>query len=113
MDDAEEEEKIGLLVRDAVSKIFTKYFAQDPFTHFLKQFSGGDGIAVSEMTSSSAYLKTIDSYSSLNEKASCLMDSLSPTESASAVEFILEGLATRGKIHKEIREDGVAYRSKQ
>jgi hypothetical protein len=65
------------------------------------------------MTSSSEYLKTIDSYSSLKEKASRLTDSLSPTESASAVEFILEGLATRGKIHKEIREDGVAYRSKQ
>lgn len=113
MDDAEEEEKIGLLVRDAVSKIFTKHFAQDPFTHFLKEFSAGDGIAVSEMTSSAAYREAIDSYSALKEKASCLTDSSSPAKSASALEFILEGLATRGKIRKEIREDGVAYSSKQ
>jgi magnesium chelatase subunit I len=113
MDDAEEEEKIGLLVRDAISKVFTKHFAQDPFTKFLKEFSSSDGIAVSEMTSSAAYLKIIDSYSSLKEKVSNLTESSSPAQSASVVEFILEGLATRGKIHKKISEDGVAYNSKQ
>jgi magnesium chelatase subunit I len=110
---AEEENNISLLIRDAVSKIFSKHFGHDAFTHFLKQFSEGDGIVVSEMTSSTDYLKAFDSYPSLKEQASCLVDTSSPAQSASAIEFILEGLATRGKIRKEIHEDGVAYRTKQ
>lgn len=110
---AEEENNISLLIRDAVSKIFSKHFGHDTFTHFLKQFSDGDGIVVSEMTPSTDYLKAFDSYPSLKEQASCLVDSSSPAQSASAIEFILEGLATGGKIRKEIHEDGVAYRTKQ
>ncbi|MDX1779669.1 MAG: hypothetical protein R3339_12380, partial [Thermodesulfobacteriota bacterium] len=109
---AEEESNISLLIRDAVSKIFSKHFGHDAFTNFLKQFSNGDGIVVSEMTSSTDYLKTFDSYPSLKEHASRLVDSSSPAQSASAIEFILEGLATRGKIRKEIHEDSVTYRTK-
>lgn len=86
-----EEEKIKILIRDAVSKIFRHLFSQDSFANSLKEFSAGDGIEVSEMTSSPFYLRNIEAYPSLKVRMAQLTEDTSSAARASAVEFILEG----------------------
>ena len=111
IEDTIEEEKCSLLIRDAVSKIFKKYFSHHSFTPFLKQFSTGDGFELSEMTPSPSYLHNGEPYPALMERVSQLVDNTSPAQQASAVEFILEGLAITGRIKKEIRETALIYRA--
>ena len=111
IEDTFEEEKCSLLIRDAVSKIFKKYFSHHSFTPFLKQFSTGDGFELSEMTPSPSYLHNGAPYPALMERVSQLVDNTSPAQQASAVEFILEGLAITGMIKKEIRETALIYRA--
>jgi magnesium chelatase subunit I len=111
IEDTIEEEKCSLLIRDAISKIFKKYFSHQSFTPFLKQFSRGDGFKLSEMTPSPSYLHNGKPYPSLMEQASQLVDTASPAQHASAVEFILEGLAIGGRIKKEISETAMFYRA--
>jgi magnesium chelatase subunit I len=113
VEDNAEDEKIKILIRDAVSKTFRHYFSQDSFANFLKEFSEGDGIKVTEMTPSHTYLKSSEAYPSLKERIAQLTDATSTTTRASAVEFILEGLAIAGKIKKEVNENGLIYNTKQ
>ena len=108
-DEAGEPEKINLLMRDAIALVFKKVFPRESFADFLKAFSAGDGIKVSEADASSAYLSRISAYPPLAEKAAQLAEGCSPALLASAAEFILEGLAVSGKIKKEVRETGSAY----
>jgi len=113
VEDNAEDEKIKILIRDAVSKIFRQYFSQDSFANFLKEFSEGDGIKVTEMTPSHTYLKSSETYPSLKERIVKLTDDTSTATRASAAEFILDGLAISGKIKKEISENGLTYGTKK
>jgi hypothetical protein len=65
------------------------------------------------MTPSHTYLKSSEDYPALKERIVKLTDDTSTATRASAVEFILEGLAISGKIKKEIRENGITYDTKQ
>jgi magnesium chelatase subunit I len=112
-DETGESEKINLLVRDAVALVFKKRFPRETFPDFLKAFSTGEGIHVSEADSSSSYPAKIRPYPQLAERAALLAEGSSPPLLASAAEFILEGLAVSGKIKKEVRETGAAYSSRQ
>jgi hypothetical protein len=111
-DETGEPEKINLLIKDAVALVFKKVFPRDLFADFLKAFSTGDGIEVSEADDSSSYPGRIKPYPQLAEKAAALAEGGSPALLASAAEFILEGLAVSGKIKKEVRETGAAYSSR-
>ena len=113
VEDGAEEEKINILIRDAISKIFRQRFPSDSFANFLREFSNGNSFTVSEMTSSSHYLKNSEAYPSLKERVEKLTDDTSLAYRASATEFILEGLAIGGKIKKEIEETSITYGSKQ
>lgn len=113
IEDNAEEEKINILIRDAISKIFRQYLSHDSFADFIKEFSSGNGFEVSEITPSPAYLRNIESYPSLKVRADQLSEDASQESIASAVEFILEGLAIGGKIKKEIRETSITYDSRQ
>ena len=113
IEDGAEEEKIKILIRDAISKIFRRHFSQDSFANFLKEFSGGDGLEVSEMTPSPSYLKSMEGYPSLKERICQLTEDISHANIASAAEFILEGLAIRGRIKKEVRDNNILYDSKR
>ena len=112
IEDTVEEEKCDLLIKAAVSKIFKKHFPDHSFTQFLKQFSGSNGFELSEMTPSTSYLRCCEPYPSLLERASQLLENPSPAQQASAIEFILEGLAIGEKIRKEVRESSSLYRAK-
>ena len=81
--------------------------------NFLKEFSTGDGVKVTEMTPSHTYLKSSETYPSLKERIAKLTDDTSTATRASAVEFILEGLAISGKIKKEISENDLTYGTKK
>ncbi len=113
IEDGAEEEKIKIIIRDAISKIFRQRLSNDSFGNFLKEFSNGNGFKVSEMTSSSHYLKNSEAYPSLKERVAKLTGDTSLAHRASATEFILEGLAIGGKIKKEIEETSTTYGSKQ
>jgi len=113
IEDNAEEEKINILIRDAISKIFRQHLSHDSCADFIKEFSSGNGFEVSEITPSPAYLRNIESYPSLKGRADQLSEDASQESIASAVEFILEGLAIGGKIKKEIRETSITYDSRQ
>ncbi|MCK5256044.1 MAG: magnesium chelatase, partial [Deltaproteobacteria bacterium] len=113
IEDNAEEEKINILIRDAISKIFRQRLSHDSFADFIKEFSSGNGFEISEITPSPAYLRNIESYPSLKVRADQLSEDASQESIASAVEFILEGLAIGGKIKKEIRETSITYDSRQ
>jgi len=113
VEDNAEEEKIKILIRDAVSKNFRQYFSQDYFANFLKEFSAGDGLKITEMTPSHTYIKSSEAYPSLKERITQLSKDTSTASRASAIEFILEGLAISGRIKKKISENGITYCTKQ
>ena len=113
IEDGTEEEKINLLIRDATSKIFRQYFSHDSFTLFLIEFSTGNGFETSEMHPAPAYIRKSEAYPSLMERIAQLTDNPFPALKASALEFILEGLAIGGRIKKEVREHATHYCSKQ
>lgn len=111
-EDHEEEEKIKLLIRDAIQKIFRQTFSRNIFEPFLKEFSNEDRWEVSEITPAQKYLEKLERYPSLQQRVSEKIQQPTPTFIASAIEFILEGLAILGRITKQEQDCRIQYGAK-
>jgi hypothetical protein len=109
LEDSIEEDKISALLKDAVAKIFRKWFAQESFAGFLKEFAMAQSWEVSEMTPAAAYMLQVQQYPSLQKHLAALFKERSPELTCAGAEFILEGLSHLGRIKKDVRNDVVYY----
>jgi len=108
-EDAEEDRKITTLIADAVQKVFRQHFPSDHFGPFLKQFSLTDGWEVWETAPARRYLDRLEQVPSLKKQVCAEGGETSPGIAAAAVEFILEGLALRGKITRQVHDQHLQY----
>ncbi len=110
---AEEDEKLGGLVREAVHAIFSKAFPAGIFDDFLRAFTGDAALEVSELTPSGVYIEILSRYPQFRQHAERLAAPATPAALAAAAEFILEGLATQGRITRTMHEGQARYATKQ
>ena len=110
LEDGVEEDKIAALVKDAIAKTFRKWFAQESFAGFLKEFASAEGWEVSEMTPADVYMRQSQRYPSLQKHLAVLFQERSPELTSAGAEFILEGLSQLGRIKKDVRDDAIYYR---
>lgn len=109
----DEDDKLGGLVRAAVHAIFRKAFPSGAFDDFLRFFTGDASLNVSELTPSGAYIEILSQYPQLRQPAERLAAPATPAALAAATEFILEGLATLGRISRTMHEGHARYATKQ
>ena len=90
--------------------IFRKWFAQESFAGFLKEFAATEGWEASEMTPAAAYMRQAQHYPALHKHLDALFPERSPELISAGAEFILEGLSQLGRIKKDVRDDAIHYR---
>jgi hypothetical protein len=110
LEDGTEEDKISALLKDVIARVFRKWFAQESFAVFLKEFAIADGWEVSELTPAEAYVQQTQRYPALQKHLDALFQGRSPELIAAGAEFILEGLSHLGRIKKEVRDYVTLYR---
>ena len=111
---AEEDEKLGALVREAVHIIFKNTFEPAAFNEFLRGFTAPAEIVVSELVPASEYAAILSRYPELERHAEQLAPGADPGMRAAACEFMLEGLATSGRIARTTTQGRAArYTTKQ
>jgi len=101
IDEKHEDPIIIEIMKKAVIAVFNRFFTPDQFDTFLKKFSDGQNIEVSEAIPSREYLKKIAEFGGLNKTLAQYQAGSSPALTASLLEFILEGLYLNRKLNKE------------
>lgn len=109
----EEDEKLGALVREAVHAVFKYTFEPGAFTEFLRAFAPPSEIIVSELSPSGDYTEILARYPALRQEAGRLAPGATPGMLAAACEFMLEGLATSGRITRSSSEGRARYSLQQ
>lgn len=107
---AEEDDKLGALVREAVVSVFNYTFKAAAFTDFLQAFTAPAEIMVSELSPVSEYEALCSQYPMLREVARHLAPDGSAGMLAAACEFMLEGLAASGRISRTTSRGHARYR---
>ncbi len=106
---AEEDDKLGALVREAVLNVFKYTFKPAALNDFLEAFAPPAEIMVSELSPVSEYGALCDQYPALREAAGHLAADASPGMLAAACEFVLEGLAVSGSISRTTSRGHARY----
>ncbi len=118
-DDGHEDKLIGRLVGEAVKMIFDIHFDVKDFRSSVEYFEAGKGVEVGDTLSVKDVLERIERVPNLRKKADELAQKLSPgladaetrdAVTASAAEFILEGLHVHNKLNKTSKTGGASYR---
>ncbi|MFQ5826229.1 MAG: magnesium chelatase [Dehalococcoidia bacterium] len=109
-----EEEMEGQLVerltQNTVLNTFNRYFTIQDFEEFLERFNSSQGVEVSEAKASEEYVDITKGIGGLDEGIRKLDCDHGPAATASAVEFILEGLHLNKRLNKEKLARGSQYR---
>ncbi len=108
--ESREERVVDKLVHAAVLQTFNRYFRLQEFDELLARFESGLAVEVSENMPSSAYLgKTLD-LPGVRAAVTKLGADSSPAATASAVEFVLEGLHLSRRLNKDRTAGKLRYR---
>ena len=99
------------IVREAIRKVFASYFPDSAIEGILADFDHHKKIRVSEDMPAKKYGEQIKAIPSLHKSVDRILEKHSPALIASAIEFILEGLHIKGRLHKEEVENEGVYRS--
>jgi magnesium chelatase subunit I len=106
---AEEDEKLGALVREAVLNVFKYTFQPAAFNDFLRGFTAPCEIMVCELSPVAEYAAVFSRYPALREVARHLAPGGAPAMLAAACEFMLEGLAVSGRIARATSRGHIRY----
>ncbi len=106
VDDGREEQVVDRLVQGAVLAVFNRYFSLGELEPIVARFKAGFAAEVSDLTSSADYKKLIKDTEGLDAAIDKLGASKTAPQTASAIEFILEGL----HLNKRLNKDKVAGR---
>jgi magnesium chelatase subunit I len=118
-DDAQEDKLIGRIVGEAVKNVFDMHLNAKDLRATVDYFESGKGFEISDTEPASAILERADKVPGLRKKADELARAQLPdlTEgdardaaTASAVEFILEGLHVHNKLNKASKTGGASYK---
>jgi len=106
VDDGREEQIVERLIQGAVLAVFNHYFSLGDLEPTVARFKAGYSVEVSDLTQSSDYVKLVKETEGLDTAIEKLGAKGSPPLTASAVEFVLEGL----HLNKRLNKDKVAGR---
>lgn len=118
-DDGSEDVLIGRIVGEAVKNVFAERLNPKELRAIVDYFEAGPGLEVGDMTPTAEVLKRIDRVPGLRKKAEELAKSSLDTfpdaqardaATASAAEFILEGLHVHNRLNKNVKEGTTSYR---
>jgi magnesium chelatase subunit I len=118
-DDGHEDKLIGRLASEAVKNVFDHHLDVKEFRSSVDYFESGKGIEVGDTQPAGEILERVDRVPGLKKKAEELARKLLPelsdaeardAASASAAEFILEGLHVHNKLNKTAKSGGTSYR---
>jgi magnesium chelatase subunit I len=106
VDDGREEQIVERLIQGAVLAVFNHYFSLGELEPIVARFKAGYAVEVSDLTPSAEYVKLVKETEGLDAAVEKLVTKASQPATASAAEFILEGL----HLNKRLNKDKVAGR---
>jgi magnesium chelatase subunit I len=118
-DDGSEDVLIGRIVGEAVKNVFAERLNPKELRTIVEYFEVGSNLEVSDTTATAEVLKRIERVPGLRKKAEELakasVDGMSDAHlrdaaTASAAEFILEGLHVHNRLNKNVKDGGTTYR---
>jgi len=107
--DGGEDKVLGKLVQRAVLNVFARCFRPGELDEVVAAFQGGLAITVSDTMASAEYVNQIGRVSPL-QAAVRKLGAGGPASTASALEFILEGLHLSRKLNKDVQAGRFRYR---
>jgi len=110
VEDRNETELLEDLSKRAVKTVFNNYFELDQLAAVTQVFETGMQVTVSRSQPSAEYQGLLEAIPGLTEIVATLVDATDPAASASAIEFILEGLHLSNRINRDVVNDEVVYR---
>ena len=106
VDDGREEQIVERLIQGAVLAVFNHYFSLGELEPTVARFKAGYAVEVSDLTPTAEYVKLVKSTEGLDVAIEKLGAKGNPPLTASAAEFVLEGL----HLNKRLNKDKVAGR---
>jgi magnesium chelatase subunit I len=101
VDDGREEQIVERLIQGAVLAVFNHYFSLGELEPTVARFKAGFAAEVSDMTVSADYAKIAKETEGLEAAIEKLGAKSTPTQLASALEFVLEGLHLNKRLNKD------------
>jgi magnesium chelatase subunit I len=101
VDDGREEQIVERLIQGAVLAVFNHYFSLGELEPIVAKFKAGYAVEVSDMTPSADYVKLLKDTEGLDVALEKLGVKGSGPYTASAVEFVLEGLHLNKRLNKD------------
>ena len=101
VDDGREEQIVERLIQGAVLAVFNHYFSLGELELIIARFKAGYAVEVSDMTPSADYVKLMKDTEGLEAAIEKLGARASDPATASAVEFVLEGLHLNKRLNKD------------
>jgi magnesium chelatase subunit I len=110
VEDRTETELLEDLSKRAVKTVFNNYFELDQLAAVTQVFETGMQVTVSRSQPSAEYQGLLEAIPGLKEIVATLVDATDPAATASAIEFILEGLHLSNRINRDVVNEEVVYR---
>jgi magnesium chelatase subunit I len=101
VEDGKEEQIIEKLIEGAVLAVFNRYFSISDFDDVVTRFKSGISVEVGDMLPSSSYERMVKQVEGLAEHVTKVEAKPSGPQTASIVEFILEGLHLNKRLNKD------------
>lgn len=109
VEEGKERQIIEELLKKAVQRVFSRYSKPEEFTAFLQSFSDGRSLEVSDSMPTAVYTQHARNFASLSATLGRLAAGGGAAMTASAMEFILEGLHLNKKLNKKALEGEISY----
>ena len=115
-DEGHEDKLIGRIIDEAVKNIFAHHFDVREFRPIVDYFESGQSVEIGDMLPAKAVLERIAKVPGLRKRAEEIGRQLLPdlkdhdardAATASAAEFILEGLHVHNKLNKAVKAGGI------
>jgi len=108
--DTNEGELMEDLVKRAIKVVFDEHFKLEQLSPIVEAFNNGMGAEVSQSLPSEDYMDGLKVIPGMKEAVHSLVNTESPPEVSSAIEFILEGLHLSNQLNREIVEKRRIYK---
>jgi magnesium chelatase subunit I len=110
VEEGKEEQIIEKLIQGAVLAVFNRYFSVSDFEDIVTRFKSGVSIEVGDMLAAAAYERTVKQVEGMREHVLQIEAKPSAPQTASIVEFILEGLHLNKRLNKDKVGSKAQYR---
>ena len=108
-DEAREDRVIEKLVQRSILNVFNRYFALSELLPLVERFEAGAAAEVGDQIGSASHGRLVSELPALRRAVAKLGVGESPSGTASAVEFVLEGLHLNRRLNKERRGGQIRY----